>query len=347
MRQTLCYIPETLFGLPLFGWGLGLGLLLVAIVLTHVYQYVKHRKISDIGNSIALLAIGGAMLIFIFPCLAESGCGVPIRGYGCCLLLAILAALGLVVHLAKRQNIPAEKVVSLCFWTVVAGILGARLFYVTEYWNETLCFDPRGNLLLLESLGNILNFPNGGLTVFGSVFGGMLGAIIFIVRNKMPTLRTFDILATAVPLGMAIGRIGCLLNGCCFGCVTKSSLGIVFPPGSPAHFHQITHGLVPEASNVVLPVHPTQIYSSCLALLLCGTLLFLGKRRFYQQRDGLVLASFMILYSAGRFCIEILRTDEDSFLGTGLTISQNVSIVFGLVGIALFVFICKKAQARR
>jgi len=345
MRQTLCYIPETLFGLPLFGWGLGLGLLLVAIILSHIYQYVKHRKINDIGGSIALLVIGGMMLIFVLPHLVKPGLGVPIRGYGFCLLLAVLAAWALVVHLAKRQNIPTEKIVSLCFWAIIAGILGARLFYVTEYWNEMLRFDPKGDLLLLESLQSVFNFPDGGLTVFGSVLGGMLGAVIFMIRNKMPVLRTFDILATAVPLGMAIGRIGCLLNGCCFGGVTDSACGIVFPVGSPAHFHQVFHGLVPEESGLVLPVHPTQIYSSMLALLLCGTLLFLGKLRFYQQRDGLLFASFMILYSVGRFCIEFVRTDEDSFFGTGLTVSQNVSIAFGLAGVILFMFICRRQRA--
>lgn len=342
MRQTLCYIPETLFGLHIFGWGLGLGLLLVAIVLAHGYQYVKHRKISDIGSSIALLTIGGVMLLFILPNLAKPGLGVPIRGYGFCLLLAIFAALTLVVYLTKRQNIPTEQVVSLCFWAVVSGILGARLFYVTEYWNNMLRFTPKGDLLILESLQSVLNVPDGGLTVFGSVFGGMLGAVIFMIRNKMPVLRTFDILSTAVPLGMAIGRIGCFLNGCCFGGVTESACGIVFPVGSPAHCYQVFHGLVQEP-NIVLPVHPTQIYSSILALLLCGTLLLLGKLRCYQQRSGLIFASFMILYSVGRFCIEFVRTDEDSFFGTGLTVSQNVSIVFGLAGAMLFMLIYRRS----
>ena len=342
MRQTLCYIPETLCGFPLFGWGWGLGVLLVVVILSHIYQYVRHRKISDLGSSIALLTIGGVVLIFVLPNLVEPGYGVPIRGYGFCLLLAVLAALGLVVYLAKQKDISKEKVVSLCFWAVLAGILGARLFYVTEYWQGTF-LDESGKILSPDQfLFNMFNFPNGGLTVFGSVFGGMLGAVIFMLRNKMPMLRTFDILATAMPLGMAIGRIGCLLNGCCFGGVTDVAWGITFPVGSPAHYHQ-TNGLFDTAN--VLPVHPTQIYSSILALLLCGILLLLRQLRIYQQRDGLILASFMILYSVGRFFIEILRTDEDSFFGTGLTISQNVSIVFGLAGVALFIFLFRKHKA--
>ena len=438
MRQTLCYIPEMVFGLPIFGWGLGLGLLLVIIVVVHIYQFVRHRKISDIGSSIALLAIAGVMLVFIVPNLAEPGRGIPIRGFGTALLIAIFAALFLVVRLAKRQNIAAEKVYSLCFWAVIAGIIGARIFYVTEYWETMLRFDHAGQILLRESLFSILNFAQGGLTVFGSVLGGMLGAYIFMRRNKMPVLRTFDIMAPSMVLGMCIGRIGCLMNGCCFGGVADVSWAITFPVGSPAHIHQIAHGEVfsyglkfeeinsgekkmlaiaevqpnsdaescglkpkmlllkvvykqegesmvwrlrnyqetaellihlqrtmpeekiqfdfiiePSSSKAasyrlspghseVLPVHPTQIYSSILALLLCGTLLLLGNSQFYQRRGGLVFTSFMVLYSVGRFFIEIIRTDEDSFFGTGLTISQNVCIVVCVAGIALFVYICRR-----
>jgi phosphatidylglycerol:prolipoprotein diacylglycerol transferase len=84
------------------------------------------------------------------------------------------------------------------------------------------------------------------------------------------------------------------------------------------------------------------MFSSILALLLCVILLLLRRLRFYQKRDGLVLASFMIFYSAGRFMIEFVRNDEASFFGTGLTVSQNVSVLFGLAGLALFVSLCRK-----
>jgi phosphatidylglycerol:prolipoprotein diacylglycerol transferase len=269
-------------------------------------------------------------------------------------------------------------------------------------------------MILAGSLFNVLNVVEGGLVVFGSILGAILGALVFMRLNKMPVLRTFDIMVPAAMLGIAIGRIGCLLNGCCFGGITDAAWGIVFPADSPAHQHQIAKGdvfyyglkfeektigeqkiliikevqpkseaekqglkrgmplgcLPPPTAKTnekirfdffthpsqresqpfflaptpaeVLPVHPTQIYSSCLALLLCGVLLLLGRLRFYQQRAGLVFASFMILYSAGRFMIEFVRTDEDSFFGTGLTVSQNVSIVFGLVGVALFVYLWRR-----
>ena len=438
MRQTLFYIPETLFGFPLFGWGLGLGLLVAIVVIAHCYQYLRHRTIKDIGSSLALLGIGGVMFVFIVPNLMEPEHGIPIRGYGAFLLLAILAALFLLLRLAKRQGIAAEKVYALAFWSVVAGIIGARLFYVTQYWRETF-LDHTGQILPPDKLlFSVLNFAQGGLVVLGSVLAGALGAFIFMRLNKMPVLRTFDVMAPALMLGIAIGRIGCLLNGCCFGGVTDVSWRITFPPGSPAHVHQVAHGnvflygLKFEEANVggrnmlsiaavqqsseaeslglkpgmrsrsipvehegqlmlweaptlraaamglvrlhmlmpdeevrfdfftdsthtvatsfwlaptpseVLPVHPTQIYSSILALLLCGILLYLGRLQFYQQREGLVFASFMILYAVGRFFIETIRTDEAPFFGTGLTISQNVCILVCLAGIALCVYVCRR-----
>jgi len=446
MRQTLFYIPETLFGLPLFGWGLGLGLLVAIVVIVHCYQFVRYRKIGDVGGSLALLGIGGGMFVFIVPNLVEPAHGVPIRGYGTGLLVAILASFFLVVYLAKKKSIAAEKVYSLALWSVVSGIIGARFFYVTEYWQE-MFLDHSGQILPLgELLFRLLNFAQGGLVVFGSILGGALGAFIFMRLNKMPVLRTFDMMAPAMALGSAIGRIGCLLNGCCFGGVTDVSWGIVFPVGSPAHVHQVAHGdvflygltfeeidcpkwltgiaptpilaiakvqpgseaeslglkpstplrsiackmegqsvgwvlqnrleaarlltdlqrMIPgekvqfdfyqfSSGNIVshllapipsevLPVHPTQIYSSVLALFLCGILLFLGRLRFYLHREGLVFASFVILYSVGRFCIEIIRTDESSFFGTGLTVSQNVSILVGLAGMMLFLYVCRAAN---
>ena len=339
MRQTLCYIPETCYGIPVFGWGWGLAMLVAAVILVHACQYIKHRKIDGLGDSLGLLVLGGIILVFILPTITQPGVGTPIRGYGFCLLLAIFAAFFLVLHLAKKQNISGEKVISLCFWTVIAGIVGARLFYVTEYWQKMLRFDEAGQILPIESLFSLFNIADGGIVVFGSILGGMLAALVFMLLNKMPILRTFDLMAPALMLGIAIGRIGCLLNGCCFGAVTESSWGIVFPPDSPAHFHQVAKGMVAESSLLVLPVYPTQIISSGLALLLCVTLLILRKSRLFRERDGLVFATFMILYSMGRFMIEFVRNDEDSFFGTGLTVSQNVCTIFGLAGVALLVYL--------
>jgi phosphatidylglycerol:prolipoprotein diacylglycerol transferase len=303
-------------------------------------------------------------------------------------------------------------------------------------------FDETGQLQLGTTLYNVVNIANGGLVVFGSILGGTLSSLLFIRRNKMPVLVTFDIMAPAMMIGIAIGRIGCLLNGCCFGGVTDIALGIVFPTGSPAHIHQIEHGetffyglkfkeqkeynnlpriiidavqpdsnaeraglkpamplrglggivegkplaweihttldvfrlishlqaispnenirfdiytdpaqtetqpyFVSPTPSTVLPVHPTQIYSSLAALTLCVLLLILGRLDLFRNRDGLIFATFLILYSVTRFLIEMIRTDEDSFFETGLTVSQNVSILVCLAGIILTIKLCSNKRS--
>ncbi|GHT24187.1 prolipoprotein diacylglyceryl transferase [Planctomycetales bacterium] len=431
MLQTLFYIPPFFLGIPLFGFGWLLGILIFGTFLTLLVP--KLRGKTGVLSLFCSFVVFAVLLVFVAPNLVEPEHGIPIRGYGFCLLLAIFSALLLVVYLGKEHAIKAETIYSLCLWAVVSGILGARIFYVTEYWQEMLRFDAAGNLLWGDSLFSLVNIANGGLTVYGSVIGGIVGSLIFIRRNELPMLPMLDIMAPAFMLGIAIGRIGCLLNGCCFGGVCDLPWAVTFPAGSPAHIHQIEHGAVfywglkfadaepilstqrltiaevqpgseaeksgikpkmvfrtiagivhgkPmhwETNNVkdlisvllflqlvspnekvrfnidsnsegtntdpyyaalapspVLPVHPAQIYSSITAFVICGMLLVLGRLQRYKNRTGLMFATFLIFYSTARFVLEIIRTDEDSFLGTGLTVSQNVSLVAGAAGLLLF-----------
>ncbi|MDR1963934.1 MAG: prolipoprotein diacylglyceryl transferase [Planctomycetaceae bacterium] len=468
MRPTLFYIPPEIFGHPVFGlYGLTNFLLVAVVVIASVWRFVKTKKWDEeIGNYFVILVIIGVILTFVAPKMMEpvgtgERIGFPIRGYGVCLLVAILSSLFLVLRLSKRKQIPSEQIFSLCLWAVLGGILGARAFYITEYWSEMVQYE-NNQLQLVSTLYNIVNIANGGLVVYGSIFGGILGSLLFMIRNKMPVWATFDAMAPAMMLGLSIGRIGCLLNGCCFGGVTDVAWGIVFPEGSFAHLHQIEHGQTfycglkfaeqpihntrflaveavqpgsdaevaglkpnmlirgvvgtingkslawdigtrpilfsnapnspnfslpgccqrPEPSakreilewiaylqkmspdekirfdiytdsagtgtkpyfvtptpSVVLPVHPTQIYSSVTAMILCLVLLILGRFYFFRCRDGSVFAVFLILYSVARFILENIRTDEDSFLGTGMTISQNVSILVFVAGIILSAFL--------
>ncbi len=440
MRQTLFYLPVELFGLPVFGVGLALAVLVLGVLIATAWRFSKTKKIDEeISGFLGLLLVGSVILVFVAPNVLELE-GFPIRGYGVFLLLAILSSLGLTLHLAKRKGVASETVFSLCLWSVVSGLLGARLFYVTEYWQETLVFDAASNLLLRDTLLNVVNIAKGGLVVYGSILGGMVGAITFMRLNRLPILASFDWMAPALMLGIAIGRLGCLMNGCCFGGVCDLPWAITFPEGSPAHAHQVVKGetfydglkfedrttgeaplvaihevqpgsnaekaglkpgmvlkgiagmvdgrpqgwlvrsavgafevihelhhadpqgnlrfdvfigpdlkteksfFVGPTPSVVLPVHPTQIYSSIGAACICGLLLLLGRMSFFQQRDGLVFVAFLFLYSMGRFFIETIRTDEDSFLGTGLTVSQNVCVLVFLAGIVIGTMILAKRR---
>ena len=242
MRRTLFHIPDTLFGLPVFGFGIAFVLLVAAVLLAAAWRFAKTKRFDeDIWSYLGLLVVGSVILLFVAPSVKEPE-GFPIRGYGLFLLLGILAAFGLTLWQAARKNISADLIVSLCIWAVVSGILGARIFYVVEYWNEMAVRDVAGNIDPLGTFFSVLNIAKGGLVVFGSIIGGALGSLFFLWRSKMPILATFDMMAPAVMIGIAFGRIGCLMNGCCYGGICDASHGIVFPERSPAHEHQIIHG---------------------------------------------------------------------------------------------------------
>jgi phosphatidylglycerol:prolipoprotein diacylglycerol transferase len=335
-------------------------------------------------------------------------------------------------------------------------------------------------------------FYEGGLVVYGGIIGGMIATAIFFWRHRLSVLAMYDIMAPALLLGIAFGRLGCLMNGCCFGSVCEPAYGIVFPVGSPAHYSQVEHNDVflgglkfapsetpnlskdnnisadnkifstPNVSNrtaenvdfysggcscyrihkrniskeeqerrdslpamisevepnsdaekaglkpnmivrrlliaqdngqsyevtgshlflnvsdlhrglfelainkmnktkaeltfvvttpendvsqtirysmppaEVLPVYPTQLISSIGAICLCFLILFLER---IDNRDGFTSILFLFFYSIGRFHIELFRDDEASFLRTGLSVAQNVSIGIFLLGVIITIYI--------
>jgi phosphatidylglycerol:prolipoprotein diacylglycerol transferase len=151
-----------------------------------------------------------AVVIVVLPGLMEPE-GLPIRGYGVMLLLAILAGVGLSMHRARKRGIDPELILSLAMWLVVPGIVGGRLFYVIEYWEKYQ------NANWLVTLREIATVTKGGLVVYGALLAGGAALAGFVYRHRLPGLMLADLIAPGVVLGMALGRVGCFLNGCCFG----------------------------------------------------------------------------------------------------------------------------------
>lgn len=164
--------------------------------------------------------------------------GLAIRGYGVFLMLAIVIAVGMVVARCRQLGVAADNYVTLCFVMIVCGLAGARIFYVVQKWPE---FQGRG---FAELLTTIVDMTKGGMVVYGSLIGGLIGAGIYLLRKKMPILPSLDVLAPAMMLGLAIGRIGCLMNGCCFGGPSGEEFpfGIRFPPSSAPYHEQLSRG---------------------------------------------------------------------------------------------------------
>ncbi len=407
MLQTIFFIPDNIGGIPLFGFGLLLAVCVIACVVTVGWLGWRQGFNADTLGYIPLFAVLGAIVWFILPHVCEPE-GLPIRGYGTMLLVAVLASIGLTAWRGRKLALDPDMLIMLCFWMIVAGIVGARVFYIVEYRHE------------YTTLGSLLNFTKGGLVVYGSVIGGLAALLVFVYRHKLPLLATLDLMAPSFMLGLAIGRIGCFLNGCCFGGVCDLPWAVEFPAGSPAHMHQVRRGeaylhglrlagrledppLISEvepgsaaekgglhegdriaavnnipvhtledaelilghqrrpghdvvvettngktvswtvASHVHQPVHPTQIYSMINGFILCLLLLAFAP---FRTRDGQVFALFLSAYPVTRFLLEMIRNDEAAIFGTGLTISQNVSLVLLTIAAILWFVIYLRPPKR-
>jgi len=154
------------------------------------------------------------------------------------LLLGIVSGVGITLMRCGRIGVSADDIIGLGFWMMVAGIAGARLFYVIQKRDEFFDGSPP-----LEMILSMVNMTKGGLVVYGSLIGGSLAALIFLKLNKLPILKIADLMAPGMVLGLAIGRLGCLMNGCCYGGVCEAPLpSVAFPPGSAPYMQQLSQG---------------------------------------------------------------------------------------------------------
>jgi len=234
---------------------------------------------------------------------------------------------------AKAEGINPEDISNLGIYTIFAGILGGRTFYVIQNFDSY-----KHNIL------DVFKIYEGGLVFYGGLMASVAAIIVYSKNNKLPILKTIDIVAYAFPLGVVFGRIGCFLNGCCWGDVCSPDLpwAVTFPKsvdanslinGSPAFLHHLGLGLVSVSDSRSLPIHPTQIYSALGNI----TIFFIINALFkHRRRYGEVTLLFCALYSVMRFTVEIFR-DDNLPLFDGLTISQNVSILVFAVSVTLFI----------
>ncbi|MBI4358292.1 MAG: prolipoprotein diacylglyceryl transferase [Candidatus Omnitrophica bacterium] len=239
----------------------------------------------------------------MYPVLFSFG---PIRlySYGLLVALGVLLAVLLLRINARGTSVHPDTVVDLAIVTVIGGFAMARAFYVVQFWNY-----------FRNAPLDIFKMWQGGIILYGGLVGGILGFTFFIWVRHLPFMTLLDLFVPATALAQAFGRIGCFLNGCCFGKASQVPWAVSFP-------------FLKE------PVHPTQLYEAFYCFLLTGLLLFLWNRRF---RTGTVAAAYFILYPMGRFVIEFFRGDSQVIL-FHLTLNQWISFGFVLFVLILLVF---------
>ncbi len=417
MWQTLFSIPSHVGFMPVFGLGLALAVWTAFSVVLLARLAWRQGFNADTLSYLPLLVVGAGVILWVLPAISDKQHGLPIHGYGVMIMLAVIAGTALAVWRGRRAGVEPEVIFSLAFWMILPAIVGARVFYVTEYWFEQY-WPIYGREGLAALLGAVVNIARGGLVIYGGFFGGVLGLLAFYRKYRVPLLATADLVAPSLMLGLAIGRIGCLLNGCCYGGACDLPWAVTFPADSPVYSSQVARGvmygftlsgnpqavpavesvephlpaadaglragnrlltigdhvvttagdahreltkLFEEKQGVALgveskgilrlslpapppcshPVHPTQIYSSIGALLICLLLLAYDP---FRRRDGELWALMLTVYAVTRFLEEVIRTDEPPILGTRMTVSQNVSLLLLLAAMGLWYYLLRQGK---
>lgn len=229
------------------------------------------------------------------------------------LLWTIAGAIGTALNLValRRLGIPAARLCLLLAALPVAAIVGAKVFYVvengiplTDFWRASGYRMP------------------GGFLAMGVAFVALSRAL------GIPILGALDAIAPGLALVIAIGRIGCFLQGCCFGVPTALPWGLVFPPGTPAHLSQRTQHLIPPEAGATLPVHPLSLYFSLDALAIFVFLLWLGRRASYP---GQIALWFVVLRTWSKTGLETLRGYD---VGSGVNRSGDAEFWIAIIATA-------------
>lgn len=241
----------------------------------------------------------------MYPVILDLG-HVKIYSWGLMLAIAVSLAIWGISKRFAQEGYDSEMVIDMVIIIILAGIIGARLGYVMVYrWDE-----------FLNNPAYLFTFTDGsisGLMWYGGFIGGFLAFLFYILKRKMSFWKMADIFSPFAALGYAIVRIGCFLNGCCYGKVTYSVLAVVFP-------------YIDD-----LPRYPTQIFSSAINLIFFGLLLwYYPKRKF----SGEVFIIYLLGYSVYRFTIEIFRASEVMY--GFLTPSQLGSLFIFAAGLVLY-----------
>ncbi len=250
-----------------------------------------------------------------------------INSYGIMLALSFIVGLWITIQLGKKRGIDPDSVMNLAVVIMISSIIGARLLYVVFHLDEF-----RGRWIYtfvpIQPDGTI---GLGGLILLGGVIAAFLAGSWYVWKKGLPFWKIADSVAPALAIGIFLGRIGCFLNGCCFGKECHLPWGVVFPENSPAGY--VFHGV---------RIHPTQLYSSLYGLIMFIILITLEKR---QPFDGFLFGLFLVLYGIARFTVDFFRYYESQmFIFAGLDFNQVVSLLMFLSGVAILVWQGRKSH---
>ena len=244
---------------------------------------------------------------------------IKIEWYSVLILVGALIAIWMILKEAKRYGYSSDFVFNMCFWGLVGGIIGARVYYVLF------------NLDLYSSFWEACKIWEGGLAIHGGLITGIIIVILYCKKYNVRAIRMFDFIAPAVMLAQAIGRWGNFFNSEAHGVATTIE-----------HLQSLhIPKFVIDGMNIGgVYYHPTFFYESLWCLL--GVLIILVVRRLKFTKVGQPFAIYMLWYGLGRFLIESLRTD--SLMLGGFKAAQIVSVIMIIIGLLAVMITGRKGR---
>ncbi|MFW6010966.1 MAG: prolipoprotein diacylglyceryl transferase [Desulfosalsimonas sp.] len=256
----------------------------------------------------------------MFPVIFEYGRFV-LYTYGFFIALGLIAAILLVRREGKRLGLDPNRLTDLCFYLVIASILGSRLFFVAlnyEYF--------------IQAPFEIFKIWSGGLVFYGGFIVGFATAISLVRVYRLPLGKVADIAGLAIPLGHFFGRLGCFSAGCCYGKPSELPWAVTF-----SHPEALV-----DPEHLYVPLHPTQLYSAAANLFIFLVLMGLRKKKRFH---GQIFLFYIFFYGLLRSVIEIFRGDDRGGLVMGvLSVSQVLGISIAVFSLAVLVFLGIKAR---
>ena len=258
------------------------------------------------------------------PILFEFG-GLSIYTYGVLLAAAYLVGLQFALMRARTRGVPTQRVMDLGIWIIVSALVGAKLLLLIVDARVFIA-DPRELVTLARSGG----------VFFGGLIAGVGSALWYIRSHRLPLWKTTDVFAPGIALGHVVGRLGCLMAGCCFGRPTTVAWAITFrDPAAPANV----------GTPLGIRLHPTQLYEAgAEALILAALLLFERRSRGFPGRT---LWTYLLLYGVSRYIIEFYRGDSRGMIFETLSTSQFISMLLVPLAILMLFLLGRRLDPTR
>lgn len=257
--------------------------------------------------------------------------GFTIAFYGVIIGFGVLAGLLIAVHNAKRSGQNPDDYWDFAIYAIIFSIIGARLYYVIFEWEN-----------YKDDLLSIFNTRNGGMAIYGAVIGAFTTLFIYSRVKKRNPLQMGDTAVPGLILGQVIGRWGNFMNREAFGEYTDNLFAMRLPVEA-VRSRDISAGIAEhmvEGTNYI-QVHPTFLYESAWNLIIFVGMMFYFKRKKFH---GEICLIYFAGYGLGRFLIEGLRTDQLLIPGTGVAVSQVLSLALFVAALAAIAIVRKKLK---